>query len=126
MKPFIYFEDLRDNMNHLLCILKSMESGITLVKDLNGSEWKKRDVRRMMRKSLIEGYDIEYDYNWVTFNLSEIQYVYIIPADEKNKHTSPASEGEEPWEDGIAHDFPPNRAIDREPEWKNGNGVMFR
>ena len=110
-------------MNHLLCIMKDLESGITLMKDMNGGEWTKKDVRRMMRKHLIEGYDIEYGNNWVTFNMDEVQYVYIVPIDFNVNQKPTPSDGES---GDIPNEFFKNKTDERNPEWKNGNGAMFR
>ena len=105
-----------------MCIMKDLESGITLAKDLNNSDWTKRDLRRMMRKHTIEGYDIEYGNNWVIFNTDEIQYMYIVPCEPNKVHKNVMSDGE--CED-IPNEFFKNKTDERNPEWKNGNGVMF-
>ena len=66
-------------MNRLLCILKDLESGVTLMKDPKDlKEWTEKDLVRMWKKKIIQGYDVEYNGNFVVFGTDEIQYAYLI------------------------------------------------
>lgn len=66
-------------MNRVLCILKDMESGITLMKDKDDKkDWTPRDIYRMKRKKCIKGYDTSYYNNLVIFDTDNVQYIYLV------------------------------------------------
>ena len=112
-------------MNRILCILKDLGSGITLMKDANDTKnWTKRDLLRMRRKNLIKGYDVEYGNNLVVFDTSQIQYIYLVneqpeTVEEEDEESDGESQDEEheKWTESL----PEPKYIDR-----GENGVMFR
>ena len=67
--------------------MKDLESGITLMKDKNDRKnWTKRDIIKMRKSNTIKGYDVSYNGNFVTFDMSEIQYIYLVEnVDEPNE-----------------------------------------
>ena len=76
-------------MNRILCIMKDLESGITLMKDKNDTKnWTKADLLRMKRKNLVQGYDVAYDNQFVIFDTSEVQYMYLVDAEKADKIAS--------------------------------------
>lgn len=66
-------------MNRVLCILKDMESGITLMKDKDDTkDWTPKDILKMKKKNLIKGYDVSYYNSLVVFDTSDVQYIYLV------------------------------------------------
>ena len=112
-------------MNRILCILKDMESGITLMKDKDDTkDWTKRDLVRMKKKNLVKGYDVSYGNNLVVFDTSEIQYMYlvdeVVEEDEEEGEVDddcPEDEEHDKWKESQPH-----------PGWitTDEHGVMFR
>ena len=111
-------------MNRILCIMKDMESGITLMKDKNDTKnWTKKDLYRMKRRNLIKGYDVAYDNQFVIFDMSEVQYMYLIDSDKANKILSadPSIDVEEDEDSAKWNNVSP------QPKWGSpDNGVMFQ
>lgn len=110
-------------MNRILCIMKDLESGITLMKDKNDTKnWTKADLLRMKRKNLVQGYDVAYDNQFVIFDTSEVQYMYLVDSEKADKV------GGEPVMD-VEEDDESKKwcgAIPQ-PTWGNpDNGVMFQ
>lgn len=90
-------------MNRVLCILKDMESGITLMKDKDDKKnWTPRDIYRMKRKKCIKGYDTSYYNNLVIFDTDNVQYIYLV----EDVNNSGATEEEEEVE-GCEDDLHP-------------------
>lgn len=110
-------------MNRILCIMKDLESGITLMKDKNDTKnWTKADLLRMKRKNLIKGYDVAYDNQFVIFDTSEVQYMYLVNSDKVDKiNVEPVVEVEEDEESKKWSGSLP------QPNWGGpDNGVMFQ
>ena len=66
-------------MNRVLCIMKDLESGVTLMKDpADKKDWTEKDLIRMRKKGVIKGYDADYNKNFVIMEMSTIQYMYLV------------------------------------------------
>lgn len=110
-------------MNRILCIMKDLESGITLMKDKNDTKnWTKADLLRMKRKNLVQGYDVAYDNQFVIFDTSEVQYMYLVDSEKADKiNVEPVVEVEEDEESKKWSGSMP------QPNWGSpDNGVMFQ
>ena len=110
-------------MNRILCILKDMESGVTLMKDKNESkDWTVRDILRMKKKNLIKGYYVAYDNQYVIFDTSEVQYIYLIESEKAMKIA-----GVTDVEDVIDDESDKWGNAIPQPKWGgHDNGVMFQ
>ena len=123
--PLKNWKNSSDMMNRILCILKDMESGITLMKDKDDTkDWTKRDLVRMKKKNLVKGYDVSYGNNLVVFDTSEIQYMYLVDevVEEEEEEGEvdddcPEDEEHDKWKESQPH-----------PGWitTDEHGVMFR
>lgn len=87
-------------MNRVLCILKDLESGITLMKTADDSkDWTERDVKRMIKKGVVKGYDVAYGGSFVMMDTSEMQYIYLVDEEQCRKVHEEAQALEEGVED---------------------------
>lgn len=69
-------------MNRVLCILKDLESGITLMKDKDDTKnWTEKDLKRMKKKNVVMGYDVAYNNEFVILDLNNVQYMYLVEKD---------------------------------------------
>ena len=54
--------------NELVALFEGMESGVILRKDAKGKKnWNILDIRRMVKRGFIEGYDVNYNNNYISF-----------------------------------------------------------
>lgn len=113
-------------MNRVLCILKDLESGITLMKDkYDRKMWTPRDIYRMKKKKCIKGYDTSYHNNLVVFDTENVQYIYLV----EDVRASDAIEEEEEDAEGCEDELHPKwdgaLPLGNPAESKNYEG-MFR
>ena len=110
-------------MNRVLCILKDLESGITLMKDKNDTKnWTVRDLKRMKRKNVVAGYDVAYNNEFVIFSLDNVQYMYLVDKSPEGIEGSDAVA-----EMDIDDDNMKWNTTSPQPNWSNNdNGVMFQ
>ena len=64
--------------NELVSLFEGMESGVILRKDAKGKKnWNILDIRRMVKRGFIEGYDVNYNNNYSYHPMENICSIYI-------------------------------------------------
>ena len=110
-------------MNRVLCILKDLESGITLMKDKDDTKnWTEKDLKRMKKKNVVMGYDVAYNNEFVILDLDNVQYMYLVEKDPEKISGEESTLDIE--EDGDSMKW---RMSSPQPNWsESDNGVMFQ